>query len=280
MEVPPPEAPSRVVLDVVVPSYNEEHRLPDTLVALRAALADLGVPCRVTVVDNASTDGTARVAVEAPAGPVPVRVLHCGERGKGFAVRTGVLATDARYVGFCDADLATALDNLPHVLALLAEGADAVVGSRAHPQSTVEERHSPLRRWGAVAFRGAVRQIVRTIGETQCGYKFFRSDVARRAFEPLRCGGFAFDVEVLGRAERAGARLVEIPVDWVDAPGSTFSTLRHGWRSFVDVAAISWRLRQVDAAPAVPTITQAVPIVNLPVQPDVTGGAATVGLRP
>ncbi|MER7460252.1 glycosyltransferase [Micromonospora sp. NPDC126480] len=264
------------MLDVVVPSYNEERRLPDTLVVLRAALADLGVPCRVTVVDNASTDGTARVAAEAPAGPVPVRVLHCAERGKGFAVRTGVLASDARYVGFCDADLATALDDLGQVLTLLSHDADVVVGSRAHPGSTVEDRHSPLRRWGAVAFRGAVRQIVRTVGETQCGYKFFRGDVAHRAFEPLRCGGFAFDVEVLGRAERAGARLVEIPVNWVDVPGSTFSTLRHGWRSFVDVAAISWRLRRVENVPAGSTVS---PVVGLPVPPDVTSGAA-VGLRP
>ncbi|TDC42299.1 glycosyltransferase [Micromonospora sp. KC213] len=285
MEASPPEASSPApVLDVIVPSYNEERRLPDTLVLLRAALADLGVPCQVTVVDNASTDGTARVAAEAPANPVPVRLLRCDERGKGFAVRTGVLATRARYVGFCDADLATALDDLGHVLALLAGGADAVVGSRAHPDSVVQDRHSSLRRWGAVAFRSAVRQVVQSVGETQCGYKFFRADVARRAFEPLRCGGFAFDVEVLGRTERAGARLVEIPVNWVDVPGSTFSTLRHGWRSFLELAAISWQLRREATVPAPSTLStptlSTVPVVNLPVQPDVTGGAATVVLRP
>lgn len=272
MEARPPDAPDAVVLDVVVPSFNEELRLPGTLVVLREAMAGLGVPCRVTVVDNASTDGTARVATEAPVGPVPVRLLHCAERGKGFAVRAGVLASDARYVGFCDADLATALDDLGQVLTLLADGADAVVGSRAHPHSVVQDRHSPLRRCGAVVFRGAARQVVRSVGETQCGYKFFRSDVARRAFEPLQCGGFAFDVEVLGRAEREGARLMEIPVNWVDVPGSSFSTVRHGWRSFMDVLAISWRLRRVDAVPAVP-------IVGLPVPSDVTGGAATVGMR-
>jgi dolichyl-phosphate beta-glucosyltransferase len=274
MEARPPEAPPPdVVLDVVVPSYNEERRLPTTLVVLRAALADLGVPCQVTVVDNASTDGTARVVAEAPDGPVPVRLLHCAERGKGFAVRTGVLASNARYVGFCDADLATSLDNLGKVLILLTRGADVVVGSRAHPGSVVADRHSPLRRWGAVAFRSLVRQVVQTVVETQCGHKFFRTEVARRVFEPLQCGGFAFDVEVLGRAERAGARLVEIPVNWVDVPGSTFSTLRHGWRSFIDVAAIAWRLRDVQT-------TAAVSVASLPVPPEVAGGAAIVGLRP
>ncbi|MBM0233597.1 glycosyltransferase [Micromonospora sp. STR1_7] len=264
-----------VVLDVVVPAFNEALRLPDTLILLRAALADLGVPCRVTVVDNASTDRTSAVVTGAPSGPVPVRLLWCGEPGKGFAVRTGVLASDARYVGFCDADLATAPHALGQVLNLLVEGADAVVGSRAHPESVVEERHSLLRRWGAVAFRGTVRQVVRTVGETQCGFKFFRIDVARRAFAPLRCGGFAFDVEVLGRAERSGARLVEIPVRWVDVPGSRFSPVRHGWQSFVDVAKIRWRLRRADVAPVAP-----MPVVTLPVTADVSGGAATIGLRP
>ncbi|MEU5906200.1 glycosyltransferase [Micromonospora sp. NPDC047527] len=266
-----------VVLDVVVPAFNEALRLPDTLILLRAALADLGVPCRVTVVDNASTDGTAEVVTGAPAGPVPVRLLWCGKPGKGFAVRTGVLASDARYVGFCDADLATAPAILGRVLSLLTEGADAVVGSRAHPESVVQERHSLLRRWGAVAFRGAVRQVVRGVSETQCGFKFFGNDVARRAFAPLRCGGFAFDVEVLGRAERAGARLVEVPVNWVDMPGSRFSPLRHGWQSFVDVAKIQWRLRGAGVAPAMP---MPMPVVTLPVAPDVTSGTATVGMRP
>ncbi|EWM66990.1 LigA protein [Micromonospora sp. M42] len=172
MEVPPPDVSSElVVLDVVVPAYNEALRLPDTLVLLRAALAELGVPCRVTVVDNASDDGTSAVVVNAPPGPVPVRLLWCGEPGKGFAVRRGVLASDARYVGFCDADLATAPAALAQVLNLLYDGADAVVGSRAHPESVVEERHSVLRRWGAVAFRGAVRQVVRGVSETQCGFK-------------------------------------------------------------------------------------------------------------
>ncbi|MEU4641067.1 glycosyltransferase [Micromonospora sp. NPDC023814] len=262
-----------VVLDVVVPAYNEARRLPQTLLLLREALAGLGVPCRVTVVDNASTDETAHVVAATPPSAVPVRLLHCVDRGKGFAVRTGMLASDASYVGFCDADLATAPDHLAHVLSLLIGGADAVVGSRAHPQSVVQDRHSVLRRWGAVAFRGAVRQVVRGVSETQCGFKFFRADVARRAFEPLRCGGFAFDVEVLGRAERAGARLVEIPVNWVDVPGSRFSPVRHGWRSFVDVAVIRRRLRQVETVPALS-------VVGLSVPPDMTGGAATVGVRP
>lgn len=273
MHQDPLEASSdAVVLDVVVPAYNEAGRLPGTLTLLRTALAALGVPCRVTVVDNASTDGTAQIVTDVPSGPVPVRLLQCPERGKGFAVRTGVLATTAPYVGFCDADLATAPDSLAQVLDLLAEGADAVIGSRAHPQSLVQERHSAVRHWGAAAFRGLVRPLVRSVGETQCGFKFFRTEVARRAFEPLRCGGFAFDVEVLGRAERDGARLVEIPVNWVDVPGSRFSPVRHGWRSFFDIMVIRRRLRTAE----VPAATS---VVGLPAPSEVAVSGAAGGLH-
>lgn len=258
-EKPPEGLSDGFVLDVVVPAYNEAERLPQTLIRLREALAGLGVSCQVTVVDNASTDETAMVVHTAPPGPVPVRLLTCPERGKGHAVRTGVLATTARYVGFCDADLATAPDTLAYVLSLLVGGADAVIGSRAHPQSTVQERHSLARRWGAAVFRGAVRPVVSSVSETQCGFKFFRVGVARRAFEQLGCGGFAFDVEVLGRAERAGARLVEIPVQWVDVPGSRFSPIRHGWRSFLDLVAIRWRLRSLDTSIAMSVPAAVVP---------------------
>ena len=242
MDTDPRASAAPLVLDVVIPAYNEELRLPETLSALREALAALAVPSRVTVVDNASTDGTARLAASAPVGPVPVRLLRCVQQGKGYAVRTGVLESSATYVGFCDADLATAPDTLPRVLNLLAHDADVVIGSRAHPQSVVEERHHALRHWGAAAFRAAVRPLVPSVTDTQCGYKFFRREVARQAFSPLQCGGFAFDVEVLARAAHAGARLVELPVNWTDVPGSRFSATRHGWRSFVDVAAMHWRM--------------------------------------
>jgi dolichyl-phosphate beta-glucosyltransferase len=231
------------VLDVVVPAYNEASRLPTTLPVLRTHLAALGIPAVVTVVDNASEDATAAIAASQPAGPVPVRVLHCADRGKGYAVRAGIVATDARYVGFCDADLATSLDQLPQVVQLLEQGHHVVVGSRAHTDSLVQARHRLARRWGAALFRRMVQQTVQSVGDTQCGYKFFESALARQVFRELGCGGFAFDVEVLARAELHGARIAEIPVTWIDVPGSTFSPIRDGWRSFADVAGISLRLR-------------------------------------
>ncbi len=231
------------VLDIVVPARNEESRLPKTLAALRAALGELGVPCVITVVDNASTDGTAALVLAEPSGPVPVRLVLCETPGKGNAVKAGVANSTATYVGFCDADLATALDGLPEVLRLLRSGHGAVSGSRAHKDSVVQARHSLARHWGAALFRWSTQRVVHSVTDSQCGYKFFAGDLARRIFPQVECGGFAFDVEVLARVERSGHRIVEIPVTWIDVPGSTFSPLRDGLRSFLDVAAVGRRLR-------------------------------------
>ncbi|MEU7527652.1 dolichyl-phosphate beta-glucosyltransferase [Saccharothrix sp. NPDC042600] len=223
-------------LSVVVPVYNEERRLGASLLGLAMALS--GTAAEIVVVDNASTDGTVDVVRESSRVAVPVRLVHCPDRGKGAAVRAGVLAARGRYVGFCDADLAAGVDAVPGVLRRLRRGVDVVVGSRAHPRSDVRARHSVLRHVGAWAFRRAVSPIVPGIGDTQCGFKFFTADVARAVFEPLRTAGFSFDVEVLARAQRLGAVIEEVPVRWIDVPGSTFAPLRHGLRSFTDLRRV------------------------------------------
>ncbi|MGB3442699.1 MAG: dolichyl-phosphate beta-glucosyltransferase [Actinophytocola sp.] len=222
-----------VELSVVVPVFNEERRLPGSLVGLGLALR--GLAAEIIVVDNGSTDRTAEFVRDQG---FPVRLMDCPDRGKGAAVRAGVLAAHGRFVGFCDADLAASVDALPAVLHRLRHGTDIVVGSRAHPGSQVRARHSVLRQMGAWAFRRAVRSLVPGVGDTQCGFKFFTRDVALAAFEPLRTTGFTFDVEVLARAQRLGAVIEEVPVRWIDVAGSTFDPLRHGMRSFTELSRI------------------------------------------
>jgi hypothetical protein len=112
----------------------------------------------------------------------------------------------------------------------------------------VSARHSAARNAGAWAFRRLVARLVPGVGDTQCGFKFFDRATARAAFAPLRTPGFAFDVEVLARARRNGARIAEIPVLWTDVPGSTFSPVRDGWKSFLAVAEIGRRLATEDRA--------------------------------
>jgi dolichyl-phosphate beta-glucosyltransferase len=242
----PPEGQRRaspIALEIVVPARNEAQRLPGGLSALCRKAAMLPLRTSVLVVDSASTDGTADVVRNWPADPVPVRLLRCDRPGKGLAVRTGLLATQAPFVGFCDADMATGLSALEVTLSLLTAGHLMVVASRALDGSVTDERHSAIRRLGAATFRALARQVVPGATDTQCGFKFFSGPLARSAASGLRTAGFAFDIELIAACGQLGATLTEIPVDWRDVPGSTFSVSRHSAVALRDLAAIWLRYR-------------------------------------
>ena len=236
-------SPGHCWLEIIVPARNEQDRLPSGLAALCAKAGALPAGVGIIVVDSASTDQTAAIAARWPAGPVPVRVVECDRPGKGAAVRAGILASEARLVGFCDADMATDLSALDDVLARLRAGHQVVIGSRAHPASDVLVRHSRVRKAGAAVFRWVARRVVPGVGDTQCGFKFFSGPLARQVAGDLRATGFAFDIELLARCRQLGAQLLEVPVRWHDVPGSTFSIRRHSVAAFAEVAAIRLALR-------------------------------------
>ena len=204
-------------IEIVVPAHNEAARLPEGLAALCRKAVTLPLRAAILVVDSASTDETGRLVREWP-GPVPVGLLRCEQPGKGNAVRAGLLATQAPFVGYCDADMATDLSALDAALRLLAAGDRVVIGSRALPASVVEARRSAARRVGATTFRALARRVVPGATDTQCGFKFFSGPLARQAAAPLRTAGFAFDVELMANCLRLGATLTEIPVRWRDMP--------------------------------------------------------------
>jgi dolichyl-phosphate beta-glucosyltransferase len=251
--VPPGDHPAAfpVLIEIVVPARNEAHRLPDGLAALCAKAAVLPVPAAILVVDSASTDATSEVVRRWPAGPVPVRLLRCARPGKGRAVRTGLLATRAPFVGFCDADMATDLSALDAAIGLLAAGHPLVVGSRGLAGSVVTNRHTAARRAGAAVFRALARQVVPGATDTQCGFKFFSGPLARAAALRLTTPGFAFDIELIALCQRLGATLTEFPVCWRDMPGSTFSVRRHSAAALRDVTAI-WLSHRPGRASTVP----------------------------
>ena len=234
------------MLQIVIPAYNEADRLPRTLRELRRFVrehrARLGA-VEVIVVDNASSDATAALARDADTTALPVRVISCPVRGKGAAVAAGVAATDADLVAFMDADGATHLDALLASLRLMAVGHDVAIGSRAAFGSDTAARHSRLRESGARRYRSLTARIVPGVSDTQCGFKVMRGDLARATFAELRTTGFSFDVELLARFQRRGARITEFAVQWADVPGSTFAPLRHGAGSFLNLAVIAWLLR-------------------------------------
>jgi glycosyltransferase involved in cell wall biosynthesis len=239
------------VLQIVIPAFNEELRLGRTLRELRRYVVqshDTLNRVEVIVVDNTSTDRTAAVAAECDSAAMPVRVVRCPTRGKGAAVREGVLATDADLVAFLDADGATDLAALSEAARLVTLGADVAIASRATAGSVTAARHSRVREGGARMYRSLTAHLVPGVGDTQCGFKMFRGDLARRVFGDLVTVGFSFDVELLARCQLSDARIAEFPATWTDVPGSTFHPLRHGARSFLDLAVIGWRLRDARSA--------------------------------
>jgi dolichyl-phosphate beta-glucosyltransferase len=238
-----PAAPAPPVIEIIVPARNEARRLPEGLAALCEKAATLPLRTAILVVDSASTDSTADIVRRWPAGPVPVGLLGCDRPGKGIAIRAGLLATKAPFVGFCDADMATDLSALDVAVSFLVAGHPLVIGSRGLSGSVVEARSSTLRAAGAALFRAMARSILPGTADTQCGFKFFAGPLARAAVEPLRTAGFAFDVELLATCLQLGATVTEIPVQWRDMAGSTFSVSRHSAAVFRDLAAIWLRSR-------------------------------------
>ena len=236
-------------LSVVVPAYNESGRIGATLDAIVAYLAAEGVDGEVVVVDDGSADGTADVVARyADAHPAVRLESYGGNRGKGYAVRHGVLASRGAEVLFCDADGSTPMSEAAKVLAPLRAGdADVAIGSRELPESDLARPQPSYRRLMGWVFRWLVRLIVvRGFRDTQCGFKAFRREAAAAVFERQTLDGFAFDVELLFIARRLGYRVVEVPVRWLDSPDSRVRPGRDSLRMLLDLIRI--RLRALRGA--------------------------------
>jgi dolichyl-phosphate beta-glucosyltransferase len=266
-------------LEIIVPAHNEQDRLAAGLATLCAKAASLPPGVEIIVVDSASTDQTGAIVRGWRPGPVPVRLIRCDKSGKGAAVRAGLLATTARFVGFCDADMATDLAATDVAIRHLQAGREVVIGSRAHQESVVSDRHSAARRTGAALFRGLARLVTPGVGDTQCGFKFFAGPVARRAAAALNTTGFAFDIELIARCRLLGADVVEIPVSWQDVPGSTFSARRHSVGAVREVAGI-WLALHTGSASAWATSTAQAAEPASPAASLIPGAPLPAGLGP
>jgi dolichyl-phosphate beta-glucosyltransferase len=225
------------ILDLVIPAYNEERRIGRTVEQLAGIITDRQLPVRLVVVDNGSVDRTAS-AVDTVAKQIDVdlSVISCATRGKGAAVRAGVAHSTGEYIGFCDADLPVPPDALVWAVDLLASGWDVVVGSRRCAGARYEKEQSIGRRLGSAAYRAASARLRGGVADTQCGFKFFRADIAHQVFDGAQIDGFSFDIEILARTQRIdGVRLIEMPVPWSDQEGSSFRAISDGIRSFSDL---------------------------------------------
>jgi dolichyl-phosphate beta-glucosyltransferase len=235
--------PKGVFLSVIIPALNEEKRLGASLDKIRAYLAGKPFASEVIVVDDGSTDRTAEVARKALEGRVPVRVIRLeSNQGKGYAVKTGVLASAGETVLFTDADLSTPIEELDKFLLRLAEGFDVVIGSRALAGCDIRVRQARPREAMGRFFNRLVRLfVIRGCPDTQCGFKAFRRAAAMDLFSRLETAGFAFDVELLVLAKKLGYRVAEVPVVWCDSRPSRVRMVRGSWQMLKELL----RIRQI-----------------------------------
>jgi glycosyltransferase involved in cell wall biosynthesis len=234
-------------LAVVVPAFNEAQRLTDKLLMLLGYLRNYRPKAELIVVDDGSTDGTAQVAEElfARLPDVAARVLRFAEnRGKGHAVRAGLLAAQAPIALFSDADLSTPITELPKIVEPVETGNyDIVLGSRALDRSLIGHRQPWRREQGGKVFNVIVRLTTGLpFSDTQCGFKAFRMEAVRPIIEQAEIDGFGFDVELLFLAQRAGLRVLEVPVRWDHYDGSKVHIVHDSLRMFSEVVSLRRRL--------------------------------------
>lgn len=228
-------------LSIVIPAYNEERRLPATLDRIAAYLDRSPVPVvEILVVDDGSSDGTAAL-VEARGGIVRL-VRNPGNRGKGYAVRNGMLAAKGDWILSTDADLSAPIEELEKLItAARRENAVVAIGSRALDRKLVKVHQPMMREVSGRAFNMVMRAVTGLpFRDTQCGFKLFRQDAAKNIFSRQLEDGFSFDVEDLVIARMLGLRSIEVPVEWSNVEGTKVS-LSQGIKSFADLVRIRGR---------------------------------------
>jgi len=215
------------VLDVVVPVYNEESDLEPSVRRLHAYLtAEFPYPFRITIADNASVDATPAIATRLAAQLPEVESLRMPEKGRGRALRAAWTASDAQVLAYCDVDLSTDLAAfLPLVAPLISGHSDLAIGTRLTRDSRVVRgaKREFISRSYNLILRGT---LAARFSDAQCGFKAIRRDVAQRLVPLVEDTGWFFDTELLVLAERAGLRIHEVPVDWVDDPDSSVDIVR------------------------------------------------------
>ena len=239
-------------LSVVIPAYNEEPRIVDTLEKVVEYLGRQSYSWEVVVVDDGSTDSTASLvrAFSEDYGGVWLRSVRHG--GKGWAVRHGMLSSTGEYRFLCDADLSMPVEQIVRFLPPVATDFDIAIGSRevsgARRIGEPYHRHLMGRLYNLLVKAIAIPEL----NDTQCGFKCFRGAVAQELFSLQKFPGFSFDVEVLFLARKRGARIVEVPIDWYYKQDSKVQPLRDSVAMSMDILRIRWRyLRGKYRTPAV-----------------------------
>jgi glycosyltransferase involved in cell wall biosynthesis len=228
-------------LSIVIPAFNEEKRLARTLNRIRDYIAAKGFDAEVIVVDDGSSDDTAKLVEERLSYVPNLRLVSNGRnRGKGYSVRHGMLEAHGHIALFTDADLSAPIEEADKLLSSL-NHAEIAIGSRALDRSLISVHQSRFRELAGSMFNCIVRLMTGVkFRDTQCGFKAFIREPAKVVFEQQRVEGFGFDPEILFLARRHGLCVVEIPVRWAHDPATRVRVFRDSLRMFIDLLRIRW----------------------------------------
>jgi len=229
-------------LSIVIPAHNEESRLPPSLAQIDSFLKRHSFAAEVIVVENGSHDRTYEVALECAQEYDFLRVLQSpeGMRGKGLAVKQGMLAATGDWRFICDADLSMRIDELVKFLPPESDGYDIIMASREVPGAVRVDEPEYRHLMGRVATFIIKATAIADYEDTQCGFKMFSGRVAEELFAVQRMNGIGFDVELLFIAKRRGYKVKEVPITWYFDP---YSTMRL-WDDSVKLLREIWEIRR------------------------------------
>lgn len=225
-------------LSLIIPAFNEEKRLPGTLQQVADFLAAQNYSSEVLVIENGSLDRTYQVANEFAAKYKSFQVHHTDQRGKGLAVRTGMLAARGEFRMMLDADLSMPIEQIERFVPLMHKGTDIIIASREAP-GAVRYNEPPYRHWGGRVINLMIRTLALPgLQDTQCGFKCFNAAAAADLFGKQTLIGWGFDIEVLYIAKQRGYSIVELPIPWYYREQSHVHPIPDTLRMFLDILRI------------------------------------------
>lgn len=229
---------SSIFLSIIIPAYNEEVRLPATLEQVANFISLQPYTAEVLIVENGSQDRTGQVAQEFAAQHPRFRVIQEAQRGKGLAVKSGMLQARGEYRFMCDADLSMPIEELNNFLPPIQAQFDIAIASREAPGSI--RYHEPLHRHlGGRLINTMIRWLLLPgLQDTQCGFKCFRAGAAEELFRSQSMFGWSFDIELLYIARRRGCRIIEIPINWYYNPESKLNIFGDAIKMMADILKI------------------------------------------
>jgi dolichyl-phosphate beta-glucosyltransferase len=229
---------STPLISLIIPAYNEENRLPRALEQVFTFLEKQSFPFEVVVVENGSTDRTLEIANAFAADRPNLLVIHEETKGKGIAIKRGVLAAHGEYRFLCDTDLSMPIEEILKFFPPQLDDFDVAIGSR-EAQGSIRYDEPSYRHWGGRMVNLLIRMLILPgFQDTQCGFKCFRAESTLPLFEQQTIYGWSFDIELLYLARKRKLRIKEVPINWYFDPESKVNAVRDALKMISDIFRI------------------------------------------